>query len=128
MDDGGGLWCTVRYDVRKYRAENGEAPVEVFLKKIRLTHPDLHALVVSGMKKIERGDRHGPPLTEQVDKANKIFELRVGYKNIARVFFFFQRGRLIYLMNGYVKKAQKVDDNELQRARDYKKDWEERTG
>lgn len=118
----------MRYDVRKYRTENEEAPVEIFLEKIRLTHPDLHALVVSGMKKIERGDRHGPPLTEQVDKAHKIFELRVGFKNIARVFFFFQPGRLIYLTNGYVKKGQKVDDNELQRAREYKKDWEERTG
>lgn len=116
----------MRFDVRKYRTASDEVPVEVFLEEIRLSHPDLHALVLSGIKKIERGDRHGPPLTQQVDKANKIFELRVGFTNIARVFFFFQPGRQIYLMNGYVKKSKKVDPRELERAREYKRDWEER--
>ena len=30
------------------------------------------------------------------------------------------------MTNGYVKKQQKVDMRELARARNYKKDWEER--
>ncbi len=55
-----------------------------------------------------------------------IFELRIGDKNIARVFFFFRQGQEIILTNGYVKKQQKVDTGELERARRYKKDWEER--
>ena len=69
---------------------------------------------------------HGPPLTEQVDRENDILELRVGHKNIARAFFFFQRGREIIVTNGYVKKGQKLDRLELKRAQEFKKDWEER--
>jgi Phage derived protein Gp49-like (DUF891) len=71
-------------------------------------------------------ERHGPPLTELVDQKYDIFELRIGDKNIARVFFFFRQGREIIMTNGYVKKQQKVDTRELARARTYKKDWEER--
>jgi len=50
----------------------------------------------------------------------------VGHANIARAFFFFQRGQAIIVTNGYVKKRQKVDPAELQKARDYKRDWEAR--
>jgi len=39
----------------------------------------------------------------------------VGKTNIARVFFF-QPGQEIIVTNGYVKKRQKLDQDELQRA------------
>jgi phage-related protein len=86
----------------------------------------LHKLVVAGIKKLEASERHGPPLTVLVDQKDVLFELRIGDKNIARVFFFFQQGQQIILTNGYVKKKQKVDTEELERARTYKKDWEKR--
>jgi hypothetical protein len=44
------------------------------------------------------------------------------------VFWFYQRRRVIIATNGYVKKTQKLDTTELQRACKYKKDWEVRTG
>jgi phage-related protein len=47
-------------------------------------------------------------------------------KNIARVFFFFGQGQELILTHGYVKKQQKVDARELERARSYKKDWKQR--
>ena len=86
----------------------------------------LHKLVVAGIKKLETSERHGPPLTQLADQKYDIFELRVGDKNIARIFFFFRQGREIILTNGYVKKQQKVDRGELERARTYKHDWEQR--
>ena len=86
----------------------------------------LHKLLVAGIKKIEQRDRHGPPLTELIDRDYQIFELRVGNRNIARAFFFFRRGQEIVVTNGYVKKRQKVDAGALRTARGYKKDWEER--
>jgi len=77
----------------------------------------------SNHRKLNNSERHGPPLTTQVDAANQIFELRVGSTNIARVFFFFQPGREIIVTNGYVKKRQRLDPRELQRAREYRQDW-----
>ena len=53
-------------------------------------------------------------------------ELRVGRANIARVFFFFRPNREIVVTNGYVKKAQKLDPEEIVRAERYKAYWERR--
>jgi hypothetical protein len=61
-----------------------------------------------------------------VDQQEVHFELRIGGKNIARVFFFFGQGQELILPHGYVKKQQKVDARELQRACTYKKDCEQR--
>ena len=116
------MQCSVRF----YADAEGNKPVVTFLEDLRRKNSILHKLVVAGVKKIEMSERHGPPLTELVDKKNNIFELRVGGKDIARVFFFFQQGQEIILTNGYVKKQQKVDKSELERARRYQADWQAR--
>lgn len=114
------------FNVRFYFDQQGTKPVVVFLDELRITDPILHKLVIAGIKKIENSERHGPPLTEVLDPDNDILELRIGSANIARVFFFFRRGQEIILTNGYVKKRQKVDQRELEKARRYKRDWEAR--
>ena len=116
----------MHFSVRFYDDANGYKPLLAFLENLRKRDRILHKLVVAGIKKLEEGERHGPPLTAMVDQQEVLFELRIGGKNIARVFFFFGRGQEIILTHGYVKKQQKVDERELERARTYKKDWEQR--
>ena len=116
----------MQFSVRFYYGVDGYKPVITFLEDLRQQDRIFHKLVVAGIKKLELSERHGPPLTELVDKKYAIFELRIGDKNIARIFFFFRQGQEIILTNGYVKKQQKVDIGELERARRYKRDWEER--
>ena len=56
-----------------------------------------------------------------------IYELRSQESsNIARVFYFFIVGNKIILTHGFVKKTQKTPPGELEKARRYKKDYEER--
>lgn len=55
-----------------------------------------------------------------------MLELRVGRDQIARVFFFFRPNQEIVCTNGYVKKRQQLDLNELAKAERYKADWEQR--
>jgi hypothetical protein len=116
------MQCSVRF----YHDAKGNKPVIVFLEVLKKKDKILHKLVVAGIKKLGTSETHGPPLTELIDKKYDIFELRVGGKNIARVFFFFQPGQEIIITNGYVKKQQNVDTSELERARKYKADWQER--
>jgi|SRR5579863_1564867 len=116
----------MQYTVRFYYNAEGTKPVVDFLNDLRRQDSILHKLVVAGIKKLETSERHGPPLTELVDKKRDIFELRIGHTNIARVFFFFQQGQEIIITNGYVKKQQKVDTRELERACSYKADWQAR--
>ena len=116
----------MQFSVRFYDDANGYKPLLAFLENLRKRDRILHKLVVAGIKKLEEGERHGPPLTAMVDQKEVLFELRIGGKNIARVFFFFGRGQELILTHGYVKNQQRVDERELERARTYKKDWEQR--
>src|SRR2546423_10957271 len=116
----------MQFSVRFYDDAEGNKPALAFLESLRKQDPTLHKLVVAGTKKLEMRERHGPPLTRLVDQKYDIFEMRIGDKNIAPVFFFFRQGREIILTNGYVKKQQKVDTGGLARPRTYKHDWEQR--
>jgi phage-related protein len=53
-----------------------------------------------------------------------IFEIRVEVgSDIFRVFSFFDKGKLIILLNGFQKKSQKTPKNELELAEKLKKQY-----
>jgi len=53
-----------------------------------------------------------------------IFEIRVEVgSDIFRVFSFFDKGKLIILLNGFQKKSQKTPKNELEHAEKLKKQY-----
>lgn len=83
----------MQFRVRFYYDVDGNKPVIAFLEDLRKRDSILHKLVLAGIKKLEMSERHRPPLTELVDKKYALFELRIGDKNIARVFFFFNKAR-----------------------------------
>jgi phage-related protein len=116
----------MHFEVVFYSTSAGEEPVSDLLDDLRSTQPTLHKLLTAKITLLEDSRWHGPPHTEQVDPVNGIFELRVGRRDIARVFFYFRAGRRIVLTNGYVKQRQKLDQRELARAQAYKRDWESR--
>lgn len=46
-----------------------------------------------------------------------VYELRASYRNnIYRVFFIFDRGKIVILLNGFQKKAQKTPESEIIKA------------
>ena len=56
--------------------------------------------------------------------SNGIFEVRVEYSsNIYRVFCFFDKGNLIILVNGFLKKTQKTPKRELELAEKLKQEY-----
>ncbi len=56
--------------------------------------------------------------------SNGIFEIRVEVgTDIFRVFSFFDKGKLIILLNGFQKKTQKTPKNELELAEKLKKQY-----
>jgi hypothetical protein len=116
----------MEYRITFYETERGARPVVEWLDELRATDPVIEKLVVSGLEKLRNSERHGPPLTEAIDSAPGMFELRVGKVNIARAFFFFRPGQEIVVTSGYVKKRRKLDSGELRRAVQYKDDWERR--
>ena len=116
----------MQFVVQFYVDRHGTIPIRDFLDSLETSQPTLHRLVTNSFVKLVDSRFHGPPLTQRVDATHGIYELRVGRADIARVFFFFRVGRTIVVTNGYVKKQQKLDRRELDRARRLKADWEER--
>ena len=53
-----------------------------------------------------------------------LFEIRVEVgSNIYRVFSFFDEGKLIFLINGFIKKTQKTPKSEIELAEKLKKQY-----
>lgn len=112
-----------KYEVIFYEKENGDVPVEDFLKSL-----DRKMRVkISGIIGILQ--EYGTYLREPYSKylEDGIFELRgkLG-NNISRVLYFFCYDGKIILTNGFVKKTQKTPKAETERAKAYRKDYLER--
>ncbi|QSX09535.1 type II toxin-antitoxin system RelE/ParE family toxin [Alkalibacter rhizosphaerae] len=115
------------YDIEFYQRENGDIPVLEFLESLP---PSLGAKT---FREIELLKEHGFSLREPHTKSLKgknnkgLYELRVKFSSdIARVFYFSYSGGKFVLLHGFVKKTGKTPQKELDRARNYKEDYERR--
>lgn len=98
-------------------------PAVVFLKS---TEPKLRA---KAFRTIELLREFGPELPMPHAKklaGHDLYELRVKQgSNICRLFYFTNGGRIFVVTSGYVKKSDKTDRQEINRALRLKKEYEE---
>ena len=75
----------------------------------------------------EMGNRMREPYSKHIDEG--IFEIRakVG-NNITRILYFFRSGKIIIVVNAFVKKTNKIPRREIILAKKRKKDYIERMG
>ena len=94
-----------------YEKENGEVPVEEFLDSV---NPKMRAKIFGLLGILQ-------------EKDDGIFELRCKFgSDITRVLYFFYYEGKIILTNGFVKKTRKTPKEEIQTAKDRRKDFIER--
>lgn len=111
------------FKVIAYEKENGEVPVEDFLDSV---NPKMRAKIFGLLGILqEKGNMLREPYSKHLDDG--IFELRCKFgSDITRVlYFFYYEGRII-LTNGFVKKTQKTPKEEIQLAKDRRKNFIER--
>lgn len=66
---------------------------------------------------IETLERIPSNYLKHIEGTNGLFEARIKLAtNIWRVFCFFDKGRLVILLNGFTKKTQKTPKNEIEKA------------
>ena len=106
-----------------YEKENGEVPVEQFLDSV---NPKMRAKIFGLLGILqEKGNMLREPYSKHLDDG--IFELRCKFgSDITRVLYFFYYEGKIILTNGFVKKTQKTPKEEIQIAKDRRKDFIER--
>lgn len=110
--------------VEFYETRDGQRPAEDFLDELDIK---MRSKLVMTLKVLqEQGNRLREPYSKHLDDG--IFEIRgkVG-TDISRVMYFFYYGGRIILTSGFIKKTQKTPKSEIERAKQYRKDfWKER--
>jgi phage-related protein len=62
---------------------------------------------------------------KHIKNAESLYEIRIQQgTDIYRIFCFFDTGKLVVLMNGFVKKTQKTPKSEIEKALKIKKEYE----
>lgn len=106
-----------------YKKENGDKPVEEFINSL---NEKMRAKAIGQLKILkEKGRNLREPYSKYIKDG--IFELRIQFaSDITRIFYFFYVGDKVIVTNGFVKKTQKTPPKELEKALNYKKDFERR--
>jgi len=115
------------WEVEYYQKENGDIPVEKFLLTL---NPKLRAKAYSDIMLLKRlGINIRAPYSAPLkgEKYKDMFELRTKFSSdITRIFYFlFDKNKFI-LLHGFVKKSNRPPVRELDRALNYKIDYERR--
>ena len=107
-----------------YKKTDGTKPAGEFIKSLPT---DLKAKVVRDIDLLEKyGFDLGLPYVKKIQgkKYEKLYELRSKFStNIARIFYFFETKDGIIILSGYLKKDNKTDKKELDRALEYMNDY-----
>lgn len=117
----------MEWQVLYYKKESGEIPVLEYLLSLDVK------MRAKAFNEIELLEKHGSHLREpyvkhiQGEKYKDLFELRVKLaSNISRVFYFSYSKKTFVLLHGFTKKSDKTPARELDRALQYKLDYERR--
>ena len=105
-------------NIKFFKLENGSCPVRDFIESIQ--DKNLKAKVLRDIEILAvEGRKIRMPLSKYV--GDGFYELRTKQSsNITRISYFFVVGDLIILTNGYIKKDNKLDSRELQKAKKYR--------
>ena len=110
------------YKVAFYEDRKKECPAIEFLEDIQ---PKIAAKIAKWIEKLKQEGPNLPrPYADIV--RGKIRELRVGFGSNEYRFLYFFFGKTIVITHGFLKKTQRVPEDEIERAGRYMKDFLQR--
>ena len=107
-----------------FHSKNGNCPMRKFLGSLSSKNRS------DTIHRIQLLEKYGKKLREPFSKklTEELLELRItGVDNIVRVIYFFIKENKAILTHGFIKKTQKTPINEIRKALQYKKEYEEQT-
>lgn len=106
----------MQFTIIFYENPRGKKPVLDFLDDLQVKNRLLHAALTEGINKLKNRSYHREPLSSPLGE--KLFELRVSSgRTIARVIYCFDKGRVIILLHGFLKKTQKLKRSDIKKAK-----------
>ena len=111
------------FEIEFYQLPNGTKPAEEFLDSLdtKMRAKALHSLSILE----EFGNQLREPYSKQLEGG--LFELRIKFaSDISRLFYFFVVNHTIVITNGFVKKTMKTPPREIERAKRYRADFNQK--
>lgn len=105
----------------EYERVRGESPIRTYLARLEGRNANEAAALLAKLQ--ARGNQMRPPDSKIVTGQENLFELR-GHQ--VRIFYMFLPGRRIVLLDGIVKKQERIPRADLGRVLGYKRDVEQR--
>ncbi len=107
-----------------YRTKEGNCPVEEFLDSL----PGKVAQKIAWVLELLETQGMLPATYFKKLVNTEIWECRIQHgSNIYRIFCFFDKGSIIILTHGFIKKTQKTPHDEIKRAEEYRTDYMKRS-
>ncbi|MDQ3112217.1 MAG: type II toxin-antitoxin system RelE/ParE family toxin [Bacteroidota bacterium] len=92
-----------------------------FFEKLK---PDVKKKFIWTLRLVATIDKIPVKYFKHLESTNGLYEIRVEVgSDIYRAFCFFDKGKLIILLNGFQKKSQKTPKNEIDQAEKLKKQY-----
>ena len=114
-----------QWTVEWYTTAAGEKPLKAFLEDLEGDEKNA-ADALALLELLEaRGNALRPPRSESL--GGGLFELRAHPRPV-RIFYMFRPGRRIVVLDGIVKKQDRIAADALKRVRGYQRDAESRAG
>ena len=111
------------FEIEFYQLPNGTKPAAEFLDSLdtKMRAKALHSLSILE----EFGNQLREPYSKQLEDG--LFELRIKFaSDISRLFYFFVVNHTIVITNGFVKKTMKTPPREIERAKRYRADFNQK--
>jgi len=114
------------YNIIYYEKQNGECPVKDFIKQFDIEREA--STIYARLALLEEyGSQLKRPYADLL--RDKVYELRFKIsKKQVRILYFFFHGKSIVLTHGFIKKTDKVPENEIARGIRYRLDYIARYG
>lgn len=99
-----------------YKDDKGDNPIQEFLVNLGRSNRILVAKTRQGIEKLRNRAYHKEPLSKHLEPGLWELRIRAGV-DILRIIYTFDKGKIIILLHGFVKKDQKTPVSELEVAR-----------
>lgn len=111
----------MKREIYLYTTEDGKCPTKDFFDSLPIKVFQKITWVLQLIKELEK-----IPETyfKKIVNSDDIWECRINFSsNTYRIFCFFDKGKIIILTHGIMKKTQKIPHNEILKAEEYKNDY-----
>ena len=104
------------FEVSFYKDDKGSSPIEEFLLELSESNLRLVLKTRQAIDRLRNRAYHREPFSKHIELG--LWELRVKLgTDILRIFYTFEKGRIIILLHIFIKKKQKLSTKELEIAR-----------